>query len=171
MSRDAWRRYHASGSWRYSVDDRGLKANFTDTQAAVGRVQLRSLDRWQARRSQIAASYDAILGQLPGLALPPRPAHDQHAWHLYVVRVGSAFGMPRDDVIDALARSGIGTSVHFIPVHHQPYFRALLGPDECAAMPVADAVFPTLLSLPMHPGLSDEDVARVCSAIAAVSAH
>jgi dTDP-4-amino-4,6-dideoxygalactose transaminase len=171
MSRDAWRRYHSSGGWRYTVEDRGLKANFTDTQAAVGRAQLAALDRWQARRAQIAARYDALLERVPGIVLPPRPTRDQHAWHLYVVRVSRAFGMPRDDVIDALAQAGIGTSVHFIPVHHQPYFRALLGPDECAAAPVADAVFPTLLSLPMHPGLSDEDVAEVCAALAALSAH
>ena len=72
-------------------------------------------------------------------------------------------------MVESLARAGIGTSVHFIPVHHQPYFRALLGPSECASVPVADAVFPTLMSLPMHPGLSDGDVGRVCEALSTLA--
>jgi dTDP-4-amino-4,6-dideoxygalactose transaminase len=165
MSGDAWRRYHRSGSWRYTVTDGGLKANFTDVQAAIGRAQLRSLDSWQRRRAAIAASYDALLADVPGLELPPRPAGDQHAWHLYVVRIHRAFGMHRDAVVEALAGAGIGASVHFIPVHHQPYFRRLLGPGECD-MPAADRIFPGLLSLPMHPGLTDPDVERVSEVLA-----
>jgi len=163
MSGDAWRRYHRSGSWRYTVADGGMKANFTDIQAAIGRAQLHALGRWQYRRAAIAARYDALLAQVPGLELPPRPHDDLHAWHLYIVRVQDDFGMPRDAVVDALAAAGIGTSVHFIPVHHQPYFSDLLGADECASLPVADAVFPRLLSLPMHPGLSDADIDQVCA--------
>ena len=166
MSGDAWRRYHRSGSWRYTVADSGMKANFTDIQAAIGRAQLQSLSRWQYRRAEIAARYDALLADVTGLQLPPRPLDDLHAWHLYIVRVTPEFGTPRDDVVDALSAAGIGTSVHFIPVHHQPYFRDLLGADECASMPVADAVFPQLLSLPLHPGLSDQDVEQVCEALA-----
>jgi dTDP-4-amino-4,6-dideoxygalactose transaminase len=166
MSGDAWKRYHKSGSWRYTVADSGMKANFTDIQAAIGRAQLQSLNQWQYRRAEIAARYDALLADVPGLRLPPRPLDDLHAWHLYIIRVSAEFGTPRDDVVDALAAAGIGTSVHFIPVHHQPYFRDLLGADECAALPVADAVFPQLLSLPLHPGLSDADIERVCGTLA-----
>lgn len=171
MSGDAWRRYHRSGSWRYTVEDSGLKANFTDIQAAIGRAQLRSLDRWQHRRAEIAASYDTLLAQLPGIELPPRPLDDLHAWHLYIVRVHGEFGMHRDAVVEELADAGIGTSVHFIPVHHQPYFRDMLGPDECDHLPVADAMFPRLLSLPLHPGLTDSDVERVCEALAGLAAR
>jgi dTDP-4-amino-4,6-dideoxygalactose transaminase len=164
MSGDAWRRYHRAGSWRYTVQEDGLKANFTDVQAAIGRAQLRSLDRWQLRRAQIAAGYDSLLAGVPGLELPPRPARDRHAWHLYVVRIHPAFGMHRDEAADALAAAGIGTSVHFIPVHQLPYFRRLLGREE-RDLPVADRVFPQLLSLPMHPGLSDADVERVSAGL------
>jgi dTDP-4-amino-4,6-dideoxygalactose transaminase len=168
MSGDAWRRYHRSGSWRYTVSDGGMKANFTDVQAAIGRAQLHALSRWQRRRAEIAARYNGLLADVPGLELPPRPEADLHAWHLYVVRVHGEFGVPRDEVVEALAAAGIGTSVHFIPVHHQPYFRQLLGPEECASVPLADAVFPQLLSLPMHPGLFDRDVERVCEALVAL---
>jgi dTDP-4-amino-4,6-dideoxygalactose transaminase len=171
MSQDAWRRYHRSGTWRYTVAESGMKANFTDVQAAVGREQLRSLAGWQRRRGQIAARYDEQLSQVGRLDLPPRPPADQHAWHLYIVRVRDGFGSSRDDVVESLAAAGIGTSVHFIPVHHQPYFRRLLGPTECDSVPVADAVFPTLLSLPMHPGLSDPEIDRVAETLAALAAR
>lgn len=169
MSRDAWRRYHRAGSWRYSVDEAGLKANFTDIQAAIGRAQLRRLATWQARRGAIAAHYDRFLAGVPGLELPPRPLDGLHAWHLYIVRVLPCFGLGRDDLIDALAQIGIGTSVHFIPVHHQPYFRRTLGPAACDGLPVADRVFPRLLSLPMFPGLADSDIERVCGALDALA--
>jgi perosamine synthetase len=171
MSRDAWRRYDRSGSWRYSVEDAGMKANFTDLQAAIGREQLRHLTSWQQRRSAIAARYDAHLGGVRGLELPPRPTADTHAWHLYIVRIDHrAFGMDRDTVSERLAEAGIGTSVHFIPVHHLPYFRNLLGLEACCELAAADRIFPQLLSLPMHPGLTDSDVDRACEALAGLAA-
>ena len=171
MSGDAWRRYQQGASWRYTVTEAGMKANFTDLQAAIGRAQLRHLDRWQKRRIEIAYLYDEQLADLRGIELPPRPLGERHAWHLYIVRVHDEFGMHRDAVVDALADRGIGTSVHFIPVHHQPYFRQLLGSYECGNLPVADAVFPQLLSLPLHPGLSNYDVEQVCQALRALASR
>lgn len=167
MSGDAWRRYHRSGSWRYTVEESGLKANFTDLQAAIGRAQLRHLGQWQGRRAELAARYDAALGAISGLELPPRPASGGHAWHLYIVRVNERqFGMSRDEVSQRLAEAGIGTSVHFIPVHHMPYFRELVGTPACRDLPAADRVFPRLLSIPLHPQLTDSDVETVCEALA-----
>jgi dTDP-4-amino-4,6-dideoxygalactose transaminase len=169
MSGDAWRRYHQGARWRYTVEESGMKANFTDVQAAIGRAQLHYLSGWQKRRAEIADHYDAHLATVPGLELPPRPPDDRHAWHLYIVRIHEAFGMHRDAVVEALADSRIGTSVHFIPVHHQPYFRRLLGADACASLPMADAVFPQLLSLPLHPGLTDSEIEQVCQGLAALT--
>jgi perosamine synthetase len=165
MSQDAWKRYGPGGSWRYAVEDPGIKANFTDLQAAIGRAQLHHLEGWQHRREAIAASYDGMLAGLPGIGLPPRPEAGGHAWHLYIVRIGPEYGVSRDRVVGALAERGIGTSVHFIPVHHLGYFRRLLGPETCDRLPVADRVFPGLLSLPFHPGLRDRDIERVCNAL------
>ncbi len=171
MSRDAWRRYDLSGTWRYTVEDAGMKANFTDVQAAIGREQLHHLASWQQRRTAIAAHYDANLGGIRGLRLPPRPASGTHAWHLYIVRIDHrAFGMDRDTVSVRLAGLGIGTSVHFIPVHHLPHFRELLGVEACGELAAADQIFPQLLSLPMHPGLTDSDVDQVCEALAGLVA-
>ncbi|MGH9044812.1 MAG: DegT/DnrJ/EryC1/StrS family aminotransferase [Acidimicrobiales bacterium] len=166
MSADAWKRYEQSGNWRYTVEEAGTKANFTDLQAAIGRAQLRHLDDWQRRRAEVVQLYDAQLAGLDGIILPPRPVNGGHAWHLYVIRLTAGFGVSRDDVIKELARQGIGSSVHFIPVHHFPYFRNLLGAGR-TEMKVADSVFPELLSLPLYPHLSDSDVDRVCQAIAA----
>ena len=169
MSGDAWRRYQRAANWRYTVTEAGMKANFTDLQAAIGRAQLHRLHRWQKRRQEIAYLYDEQLASIPGIELPPRPLGDRHAWHLYIVRVHDEFGVHRDTVVDALAGKGIGTSVHFIPVHHQPYFRQLLGSYECDNLPNADAVFPQLLSLPLHPGLSNNEIEQVCLALAALA--
>src|SRR5690349_4826591 len=107
MSRDAWRRYLPGAGWRYDVAELGLKANITDVQAAIGRVQLGCLPAWQLRRENLAAAYDAALAGVPGLILPQRPAEGRHAWHLYQVRVTQDCGVPRDLVIDSLARRGV----------------------------------------------------------------
>ena len=163
MSHDAWGRYGPGGSWRYTVGMGGLKANFTDVQAAIGSAQLTRLDDWQVRRAELADRYDRALAHIDGITLPPRPTTGRHAWHLYVARVGHGYRLTRDHLINALAERGVGTSVHFIPVHHFPYFRQLLG---APTLPVADHVFRGLISLPMHPYLSDADVDYVCGLIA-----
>ena len=165
LSRDAWRRYLPGGSWRYDVAEPGLKANITDIQAAIGLAQLTMLPRWQERRTELAAGYDAALAGLPGLGLPARPAGGRHAWHLYQVRVTSACGISRDAVIDALTSRGIGTSVHFIPVHQLSAYGRILGPEECRSVPVTDQVGQEVLSLPMYPALTDADVTRVAEAL------
>jgi perosamine synthetase len=161
MSRDAWRRYLPGGGWRYDVDIAGLKANMTDLQAAIGRGQLTAFPAWQARRAEIAARYDERLTGLPGLALPHRSASGGHAWHIYAVRVLDGAAVPRDEVAGRLAEWGVGTSVHFTPLHHLSYVSSLtgLGPGD---LPGADRLAGRLLSLPLHPWLSDGDVDRVC---------
>ena len=158
MTKDAWRRYLPGGSWRYDVAEVGFKANLTDLQAAIGRSQLSCLDGWQARRAELAAGYDAALGHR--LVLPRRSPG--HAWHLYQVRV------PRRDALAAdLAEAGVGTSVHFIPVHQLSGFRELLGVEECLSCPVTDRVVEELLSLPLYPSLSDDQQSAVIDAVVA----
>ncbi len=168
MSRDAWRRYLPGASWSYTVEDAGLKANMTDVQAAVGRVQLGLFGQWQRRRAQIVARYDAALARVPGIVRPQRPAGGGHAWHLYVVQILPELGVTRDELIAHLTESGIGTSVHFIPMHRQPYLVRVLGDEVSPAhFPVAEQVGERFVSLPLYPDLPDEDVDRVCEQIAA----
>jgi dTDP-4-amino-4,6-dideoxygalactose transaminase len=165
MSRDAWKRYLSSSNWRYVVESAGLKANMTDLQAAIGRGQLLHLTAWQQRRTELARRYDDGLAGVDGLRTPPWPRGGRHAWHLYAVRVEPAFGMDRDTFIEELAHRAIDCSVHFIPVHQQPYFRRLLGPDGVQGFPAADAMFEQIVSLPLYPSLTDDESDRVCEAI------
>lgn len=167
MTADAWRRYLPGGSWRYDVAAAGLKANMTDIQAAMGRAQLRHLPAWQRRRAQIAARYDDLLAAQPGIELPhrPEPTSGTHAWHLYPIRL--ATGIERDEVIAELARRGVGTSVHFIPVHQLTYFGCLASIPP-SGMPGADTLFDQLLSVPIYPRLTDGQIDAVCAALADV---
>jgi dTDP-4-amino-4,6-dideoxygalactose transaminase len=162
MSRDAWARYAPGANWRYSVDVGGLKANMTDVQAAIGRAQLCELPAWQMRREQLARRYDEHLAAIPGLERPTWPSSGRHAWHLYVVRVTSQFGICRDELINRLSEAGIDCSVHFIPLHHFSYFAPSLGAGE---LPVTDTVSQQIVSLPMYPTLRDDEVERICSAV------
>jgi perosamine synthetase len=165
MSRDAWRRYEPGADWSYSVETDGLKANLSDVHAAIGLGQLKHLPDWQRRRHEVAGWYDEALGGLPGLALPVRPKRGTHAWHLYVVRVTPEFGRERGEVARALAATGVQTSVHFIPVHRFPYFRPLTRDGH---FPGADLAYSQVLSLPLHPGVTEDDVGYVADRLAAL---
>lgn len=167
MSKDAWRRYLPGGGWRYDVALPGLKANLTDVQAAIGLSQLERFTADQDRRAEIAARYDVLLSGIPGLRLPLRPRGGRHAWHLYALRVEPAYPLTRDALIDELGRRGIGTSVHFIPLHHLTWHRRHAHLPSYG-LPGADAVFETTLSLPFDHHLADRDVDAVCAALAEI---
>jgi dTDP-4-amino-4,6-dideoxygalactose transaminase len=172
MSRDAWRRYLPGGGWRYDVEFAGLKANMTDLQAAIGRAQLTHFGEWQSQRSLIAATYDELLGGVPGIRLPHRPEGrgDSHAWHLYAVGVEPQAGISRDDLIDQLASKGIGTSVHFLPIHQLSHFRAVIELP-LHGLPGADRFAAETLSLPIYPRLRVADLHRVSEAVRSAVRH
>ena len=165
MSRDAWKRYLPGSGWRYQVAEAGIKANMTDVQAAIGRGQMLHFDAWQDRRRELARAYDRRLSRIRGLHTPPSPDEGEHAWHLYVIQLDPSFGVDRDTFISQLSERGVDCSVHFIPLHHQPYYQQLLAGQVSQKFPVADAVFPRIASLPFHPGLTDDMVDRVCEEI------
>ena len=165
MNRDAWKRYDQGGSWRYDVLLPGFKYNMTDIQAAIGLCQLRRQDVFQRRRREVVARYTAAFGADPALEPPVVRPDVEHAWHLYVLRLRlDALRIGRDRFIEELTARNIGTSVHFIPVHLHPYYRAKYGyaPE---ALPVAYGNYLRLLSLPLHPGLSDRDIDDVIEAV------
>jgi len=165
MSRDAWKRYLPGSSWRYEVDVAGIKANMSDVQAAIGRGQLKHFWGWQERREELARAYESRLSRIAGLRTPPRPESGVHAWHLYVIRVEPDFGIDRDTFISQLSERGVDCSVHFIPLHHQPYFQRMFANEGNQSFPVADAVFPTIVSLPFYPGLTDGMLDQICEEI------
>jgi dTDP-4-amino-4,6-dideoxygalactose transaminase len=168
MSRDAWRRYARNGTWRYDVVAAGYKYNMTDVQAALGLAQLRKLARFQRRRHDVAARYTGAFGGLDAVIVPCSRPEVEPAWHLYVLRLRpEQLRIGRDQFIDELTARNIGTAVHFIPIYRHSYFRERHG-LEPARFPVTETAYQSMISLPMHPGLSDEDVADVVEAVRGV---
>jgi dTDP-4-amino-4,6-dideoxygalactose transaminase len=165
MNRDAWKRYDKGGSWFYEITLPGFKYNMTDIQAAIGLWQLRKLERFQLRRRQIAARYTTAFSGISGLGLPVTRPNIEHAWHLYPLRIhADLFGLTRDEVIGELHARNIGTSVHFIPIHLHPYYRTKYH-FQPGDFPVAYANFQRLVSLPLNPSLTDEEVNRIIAAV------
>jgi len=175
MSHDAWKRYSAEGSWYYEVIRPGFKYNMADIQAAIGLHQLRKLPQFQARRREIVRRYNAAFSQFEELQTPTERPEVEHAWHLYVLRLNlerfpairnSKFEI-RNWFIEELKARNIGTSVHFIPVHLHPYYRDKYGyqPDD---FPVAYREYQRIVSLPLYPRMSDQDVEDVVEAVADV---
>lgn len=170
ISRDIFNRYSdvAQRSWFYEVVAPGFKYNLTDLAAAIGRVQLTRAIELRDRRAELAKAYTEGLAGLP-LTLPTDPPHDPkadstHAWHLYVVQVTDEARLDRDAIVEALTERGIGTSVHFIPLHLQPYWRDTyhLTPEQ---FPVATDLFKRSFSLPLYTRMSDADLERVVVAV------
>jgi dTDP-4-amino-4,6-dideoxygalactose transaminase len=185
ISQDAFNRYVSrTPAWFYEVVAAGFKYNLTDIAAAIGIQQLRKIDRFARRREHLARRYDAGLAGLP-LCLPAWPAPDHagtgtgigagvdgdaagagstHAWHLYVVRLAPGAPLGRDALIQALSERGIGTSVHFIPLHRHPFWRDACGLAP-AQFPVAEACFERMLTLPLYTRMTDADQDRVIRAL------
>lgn len=164
MSRDAWKRYSKEASWSYDVLDAGFKYNMMDIQAALGIHQLRRLDTLNARRSAIADRYDAAFAEFPELCLPPRAADRNHVRHLYPVQIVDSPSLSRSSFMEALSESGIGASVHFIPVHRHTFYRTAYG-YRSEDFPVAEALYCGLVSLPLYPAMADSDTEAVIEAV------
>lgn len=165
ISKDAWKRYTAEGSWRYDILAPGFKYNLTDMQAALGLTQLAKSDSMWMRRSLLAQRYSDALGALAAFEVPTIRPGAQHAWHLYALRVcPGELSIGRDQLIEELKRRGIGTSVHFIPLHLHPYYRDRWGYKR-GDFPVAEDYFDRCLSLPLYPAMSDDDQERVINAL------
>ncbi|MBI5667980.1 MAG: DegT/DnrJ/EryC1/StrS family aminotransferase [Chloroflexi bacterium] len=165
MNRDAWKRYSAEGSWYYEVITPGFKYNMTDIQAAIGLVQLERLAEMQQRRREIVAQYQQAFSQVDALQTPVERPEAESAWHLYVLRLSlDRLTINRAAFIEQLKARQIGTSVHFIPIHLHPYYRDKYGwkPDD---FPVAYQEYQRTISLPLYPGLTDNDVADVIAAV------
>jgi len=162
ISADAWNRYSKEGSWRYDIIEAGFKYNLTDLASAIGIHQLRKADGFTTRRRALAAQYRERLALLP-LKLPTEREQVESAWHLYPVQVLSK-DVSRDALIQELKARNIGTSVHFIPLHHMSYYQRAFGYSP-GQFPVADEVFRRIVSLPFFARMADEDVDRVVNAL------
>jgi perosamine synthetase len=163
---DAWKRYAREGSWYYEVEEAGYKMNMPDLLAALGRAQLSKAKRFWDCRRQIAARYDQEFAKLDELETPPHGmAGSEHAWHLYVVRIRpEQLTLNRNQFIEELKRIGIGSSVHFIPLHLHPYYQRQYG-YRGGDFPNAEDAFGRCISLPIFPGMTEAQVERVISGV------
>jgi dTDP-4-amino-4,6-dideoxygalactose transaminase len=165
MSRDAFKRYTSEGSWRYDVELPGFKYNMPDIQAALGLHQLERLDQMQSRRLAIVDQYDETLGKLDAFELPVERPGVESAWHLYVLRLRlEALKIDRAEFIKQLRARNIGASVHFIPIHEHSYYQERYQLRRWD-FPVAQHAFERLVSLPLSPAHSDQDIADVIEAV------
>lgn len=169
ISKDAWKRYASEGNWYYEITDNGYKYNLTDIAAALGIAQLKKADYLWERRKNIAAMYSEAFKYLPQIEVPSENSDVQHSWHLYVIRLRpEALTIDRDGFIRELKNMGIGTSVHFIPLHIHPYYRETYGyrPED---FPAAYETYRRIISLPIYPRMKDADVGRVIDSVTDVA--
>lgn len=153
------------GGWYYEQIELGLNYRLTDIQAALGLSQLRRLQEFLRRRRELVARYDRLLADMP-VTRPLTDLLEESAWHLYVIRIDLAQAKKtRRQVYDAMRAADIGVQVHYIPVHLQPYYRALgFKPGHC---PEAELYAEQALTLPLYPAMSDSDQDQVVAALRA----
>ncbi len=165
LTRDAWKRYTRSGSWRYDVVELGYKYNMTDVAAGMGLAQLRKFGAIQRRRERIACRYTRHLGGQEAFDLPAEGRESRHAWHLYVLRLRPGIlRISRDRTIEILRERGIGTSVHFMPLHLHSFYRRTFGYRR-GDYPRTETESARAISLPLYPGLSIRSQDRVIDAL------
>ncbi len=157
------RQFH--GTWYYEMTDLGYNYRLTDFQCALGMSQLQRLPEWIARRQEIAGKYYSAFVEIPHVEPLGFRGDMSHAYHLFVVRLKlEQLETNRDEIFNTLRSKGLPVNVHYIPVHLHPFYRERLsiGPGLC---PVAEAAYKEILSLPIHPNLSNEDINKVVEAI------
>lgn len=161
ISSDAWKRYSKTGSWRYSVEYSGWKYNMTDIQAALGIHQLKKLNKFIRQRRKLAHLYTSGLRKIKGLLTPTEIPDRYHPYHLYPILLEN---FDRDVFIQKMAEKNIGTSVHFIPLHLQPFYMKNFGYKK-GDLPVTEAVFSKIVSIPLYPAMKSKDIEYVAETI------
>lgn len=161
MSKDAWNRYGEKGDWFYEINECGWKYNMTDIQAALGLHQLRKLNNFIEKRKQYADIYNQELSKIPLIQIPRIRPYVKSSYHLYPILLK---GVDRDLFIQEMKKRNIGTSVHFIPLHLQPFYKNTFG-YKIGDFPIAEKVYKSLVSLPLYPKMTIKDVNDVIGAI------
>lgn len=161
ISKDAWKRFTRSGSWFYEIIAPGFKYNITDIAASLGIHQLEKAMRFWELRKAIAAKYNMFFKDAPHILPVSEREGTESSWHLYSIRVPAKI---RNRLIDLLKERGIGTSVHYIPLHLHPYYREKYG-FVGGEFPVAEKLYSETISLPIYPDLKDSQVQRVAETV------
>lgn len=165
ISRDAFDRYTSTKpAWYYEVIAPGFKYNLTDVASSLGIHQLRKAHQFRQKRQAMAEKYNEAFKDLPFILPPKEKEGDLHAWHLYVIRLTEDSKIDRDSFIKQMAEKGIGCSVHFIPLHIQPYWRDTYNLQK-EDYPNALKNYENAVSLPLYTKMTDEDQNRVIEAV------
>lgn len=165
ISRDAWKRFTAEGTWYYEIVAPGFKYNLTDIASAIGIHQLRQADFLHSERARVAHRYQELLEDIEEIELPRELPNRVHSWHLFPIRLKvPRLRIDRAQFIAELKQRGIGTSVHWMPLHMHPYYRQTYGyrPQD---LPVAASLYEGLVSLPIFPLMTEEEIGTVAGAI------
>ena len=160
ISRDAWKRYTAEGTWEYDVNEAGYKYNTTDMNSALGMVQLHKLDRMLHRREQIALAYNSAFKNYEALIPYTVPQDRTSAWHVYPLKIQlEQLSIDRNRFINELKERGVLTSVHFIPLYRFSLYREM--GYNAADYPGSEWVFERQISLPVYSSMTDADIDHV----------
>jgi perosamine synthetase len=162
MTRDAWERYTSSNTWEYKVATPGFKYNMTDIEAAMGVRQLDRIEEFLSAREKLWNAYLRELDGIDEVIPPPVPSKGRHARHLFPALLREGTGVTRDDLLARMKKERIGTSVHFYPVHMQPYYKSLC---PGTSLPVTEGVYNRVFSLPLYPRMTDRDVEDAAAAL------
>ena len=162
IDKDAWARQSKRSIWQYDIATEGYKYNMTDIQAAMGLCQLLKLNKQHERRQNFAQIYQTELAKLPQITPPIAPANPrEHAWHLYIIQLHTG---NRDEFVEALRDANIECSVHYIPLHLFEFYQTKYG-YRAGDFPRAEEAYERVVSLPLHPGMSEKDVHIVIDTI------
>ena len=166
MDREAWNRFGKKGSQHYEIIAPGYKYNMMDMQAALGIHQLKQLDGFIRRRTELALRYQKLLAGRPQWSVPRAPSYPHlHAWHLYTPLINpEAAGLDRDAFMQGMKERNIGTGLHYRAVHLYPYYREHFG-FKRGDFPNAETVSDRIVSLPLFPAMTDADQDRVIAAM------
>jgi dTDP-4-amino-4,6-dideoxygalactose transaminase len=158
IDKDSWARQHERSVWYYEVISQGYKYNMTDIQAAMGLCQLLKIEKQREIRRRYAQIYESGLRELPEIITPQEEAISRHAWYLYIIQLRTeSLRISRDEFIDAMREANIECGVHYIPLHLFPFYQQRYGYQE-GDFPHAESAFQRVVSLPLHPVLTEEDI-------------
>ena len=171
LSHDAWRRYSAKGAWDYKIVAPGYKYNLTDIAAALGIHQLGRAEQMRLERERIAFKYFAALAEVEQIDLPPQDDNRIQSWHLYAIKLRlRKLKIDRNEFMNELKRAGVGCSVHWRPLHLHPYYQKTFG-WRSKDFPVATATWKRMISLPIFPGMRDDEIEHVISTVKRICAR
>jgi dTDP-4-amino-4,6-dideoxygalactose transaminase len=165
LSQDAWDRYSGGRSWDYRIVAPGFKYNLTDLAAAIGIQQLARAEAMRRQREEVAERFLAAFEDVEELELPAHGTDRIHSWHLFPIRLRlDRLSADRNTFLDELKEKGVGCSVHWRPLHLHPYYQETFGwrPED---LPVATAVWERLISLPLFPGMTAEEIGHVIETV------